>query len=670
MRQPGKAGRHVKALADQYAQATIRKRAAVVDRMMIWLLAAEWLGMMVTAFIVSPRVWNGDQSGLHPHVWAAILAGPLFILPAIAIALLNPARQATRHVLAVAQMVVSILLIDVTGGRIETHFHIFGSIAILAFYMDWRVLATATAVTGIDHLTRGLLWPQSVYGVLTASPWRSAEHVWWVTFEDFFLLLAARQSMRDLKAAALGNARLYWGASHDVLTGLANRRLLQERFDAWVDSRPGAASAILYVDLDRFKQANDVLGHAVGDRLLALVASRFRAFAGPGVTLARVGGDEFVFFRTEIGSPDGANAMGQKVLDSLAPPFNIDGHEVLLSASVGIGLYPEHGTTLRTLQDNADRAMFAAKSRGRNHCEMFSPIMLQRHGTVQEIARDLSLAMSRREFHLVYQPLVRGLDGQLNDCEALLRWHHPVHGNIPPSEFIPLAEESGMVVSLGDWVLTQACLACASWQRPGYPAVAVSVNVSAEQFDQSGYAEKILRILDDTGLSPSLLILELTEGILARDIPRTRAQLARIRDAGIRVALDDFGVGYSSLSYLAELPADRIKLDRTFLNRELLRSTAIIESVVQLAHRLGMQVVAEGIETNEQRERLLALGCDVFQGYYFSRPIPAAEVSALLIRTQPESSVAGELEALNEAIVTASDAEVSQITSPEPELVA
>lgn len=458
--------RSLQKLAKAYASSTIHERALIVNRMMQWLLLAEWFAMMAAAFVVSPRVWEGGVSSVHPHLWGAILAGPAFILPAIVIAFLCPASYATRHVLAVAQMLVSILLIDCTGGRIETHFHVFGSLALLAFYMDWRVLATATAITAADHFARGVWWPQSVYGVLTVSPWRWVEHAGWVLFEDFFLVIAATQGIKDVDTMSMGKALLYQGASHDVLTGLANRRMLQERFDTWVETTPEGTGAILFVDLDRFKQANDTLGHTVGDKLLGLVAARLEAVVGQAGILARIGGDEFIVFMEDASCADEVQSLGQRLVGALATPFHVDEHELLLSASAGISRFPCDGKTLAALQERADRAMYVAKSQGRNCCVAFSSEVSRRETTMMEVARDLSGAMSRGEFHLCFQPLIQR-NGRLAGFEALLRWHHPVQGIISPADFIPLTERSGMIIGLGDWVLNEACQRCQTWQRPG-----------------------------------------------------------------------------------------------------------------------------------------------------------------------------------------------------------
>jgi diguanylate cyclase (GGDEF)-like protein len=619
---------------DEYYAEDNNERSARIDRMMIWLLAVEWLGMIGAALVISPRVWNGAASSVHPHVWAAVFAGPAFILPAIAIALLNPGRELTRHVIAVAQILVSALLIDCTGGRIETHFHVFGSLAFLALYRDWRVLITASALTAMDHIVRGVWWPESVYGVIAVSPWRWAEHAWWVVFEDFFLLISMRTSVREANQIAAHRASLYEGANHDVLTGLANRRLLQTLFDSGLGAGRRPSGAVLFIDLDRFKQANDTLGHTIGDKLLVMVSARLTEIVGSMGTLARVGGDEFVVLCEKASGLEDARLLGQQLLESLARPFHVEEHHLLLSASVGISLFPEHGTTLATLQECADRAMYLAKSRGRNQCIAFSPDVSDREDVVQQIDRDLSAAVDRQEFYLLFQPLV-ARNGQTAGFEALLRWKHPVHGTIPPADFIPLAEKSGLILKLGDWVLREACRTCRMWQRNFQSPVGIAVNVSPVQFEQPDYPEQVFSALAEAGMDASLLTLEITEGILVRNPARARAHLTRIRLAGVRIALDDFGTGYSSLSYLSELPADVIKLDRTFLNRDLPESAAIIESVVGLAHRLGLQVLAEGVETQEQSDGLMNLNCDQFQGYFFSRPMSANAVASLLESLEP-----------------------------------
>jgi diguanylate cyclase (GGDEF)-like protein len=616
-------------ITEENFRASFDARAAQVDRMMIWLLGAEWLGMIAVAAIIAPFSWDGNRGTVNPHLLAALLSGPAIILPIVGIALLYPAGSFARHAIAVGQMLVSALLIDCTGGRIETHFHIFGSLAFLAFYRDPRVLVTASAVTVFNHLLGGVWWPQSVYGVLTISPWRWVEHLWWIAFEDFFLLLSIKSGLREARLLARNAAVLYLGASHDVLTGLANRRLLRERFEQ-VARRDGAEKcAILFVDLDRFRHANDTLGHAAGDRLLVLLSARFSETIGVAGTVARIGGDEFVILLDRLAGLAEAEATARRVLRVLTKPFHVEGHTILLSASVGISLAPDHGTNLAVLQERADRAMYIAKSQGRNQYVAFSEAVCNRERLSREIGIDLAGAMERDEFELYFQPLMRR-NGRLAGFEALLRWRHPNHGIILPTDFIPVAEESGLIERLGDWVLGEACRACRRWQTPGQAPVGVAVNVSAQQFEQPDYPDRVLEAVEAAGIEPALLTLELTESVLVKSPRQAREHLVRLREAGVQIALDDFGTGYSSLSYLTELPADLIKLDRSFLRGELAESHAVVESIVNLAHRLNLEVVAEGVETLAQKQGLTDLDCDQFQGFYFSRPVTESEVAGLI----------------------------------------
>jgi diguanylate cyclase (GGDEF)-like protein len=602
---------------------------ARVDRMFVWLLGAEWLALMVAAAIFSPRICNGAVSTVHPHLVAAILSGPGIFLPVIAVALLCPGRAFTRHAIAVAQILASILLIDCTGGRIESHFHIFGSLAFLACYRDWRVLVTASVVTAADHFIRGVWWPESVYGILTVSPWRWIEHTGWVLFEDFFLMISMRAGIQQSKLIARAQAALYQGASHDPLTGVANRRLLSRNFEANIAAHGERKAAVLFIDLDGFRLANETLGHMVGDRLLAEIAARLSKAAGHSATLARVGGDEFVAILDNVSGAERAQSVGMALLETVATPYDIEGHRLLMSASIGIALYPDHGTTLEELQEKADRALYVSRLSGRGRCLLFSQEVSRREDRNRELSADLSSALRLKEFEVWFQPLVRS-EGRLSGFEALIRWRHRVHGMISPADFIPQAERSGLIVELGDWVLEEACRVALSWQKPGRAALGVAVNVSAIQFEQSDYPERVLGILASSGLSPSLLTLELTEGILVKEPRRTREHLMQLRRAGIRISLDDFGTGYSSLSYLTELPADEIKLDRSFLSHGVDDSMAVLESIICLAHRLNLEVVAEGIETEEQSRGLIDLKCDHFQGFYFSRPITAAEAARLV----------------------------------------
>ncbi len=602
-------------------------RATRVGRMMATLLAVEWIALVLTTLFYAPKIWAAAQSGIFPHLLAAVLAGPLLILPVVWLAVAYPARRFTPHAVAIAQMLVSSLLIDITGGRIESHFHIFVSLAFLAFYRDWRVLLTASVITTADQVLRGAFLPQTIYGVMAVSPWRWVEQTAWVIFEDVVLIVGGwRENRFD------------WGAHHDALTGLANRRLLTECYHA-ISQDTSHRRAVLFIDLDRFKQVNDALGHATGDQLLKTVAVRLskaleekmsgdRQLANR-TTLARLGGDEFVVVIENIGGPEEAIEAADKMLAAVRRPFNVEDNELTLSASIGIALSPDHGTELETLQERADKGMYFAKKQGRSGCVVYSPEIETHNAGLQDIGRDLRHALVRRELSLHYQPLL-SRDAAVTGFEALLRWNHPVHGAVAPMVFIPMAEHSGLISDLGLWVLGEACRECRTWQRPDRDPIGVSVNVSPVQLEQPDFPLRVMTILRDCELDPALLTLELTEGAAIRSISHTSQQLAGLRALGVKVALDDFGTGYSSLSYLASLSADTIKLDRSFLHRDCVGDSAIVQAVVSMAHRIGMSVVAEGVETLDQCERLKNLNCDELQGYYFSRPVPADAVRGVL----------------------------------------
>ena len=599
----------------------LRRRQCGVDHIMSWVLTAEWLGLILIAALVSPLAWAGQTSTLHPHLLAAVLVGPVCVGPAILIARLFPGQSVGRHWIAVAQSMLTVVLIDATGGRIESHFHVFVSLAILAFYRDWKVLITASAATAAVHLAGGIWFPQAIYGVLTVSPWRWVEHAGWVIFEDVILILATRRC----NEIALLEARYYLEATHDALTGLPNRRLLQSGFEQGRADMPGVRNALLFVDLDRFKHVNDTFGHRVGDRLLLLVADRLRNELGDRGLIARVGGDEFV----ALLSADDAAAVSERLIAAIAQPFHIDRHELALSACIGIALNPDHATDLQSLQECADRAMYSAKAQGRNRWAMYASHLDADEESRRRIERDLPGAAERSELVLHLQPIVDGA-ATVTSFEALVRWNHPVLGTLPPAKFIPLAEKTGAIRGIGDWVLREACRQCRDWQRPGCAPPGVAVNISAVEFEDADFSWRVVEIVKQCGLNPALLTIELTETALLAEMARASLHLSRLREFGIRISLDDFGTGYSSLSYLTSLPADSIKLDRGFISREFAATGAVLESMIALAHRLGIGVVAEGVETQDQARALARLQCDQFQGFHFGGPLPAPEALRLL----------------------------------------
>jgi diguanylate cyclase (GGDEF) domain len=356
--------------------------------------------------------------------------------------------------------------------------------------------------------------------------------------------------------------------------------------------------------------------------------------AAPDITLARLGGDEFTAVVRDIGHVQDAVAIAQRIAQSLRVPFVLEGRELNLAASIGIACYPDDGCDSATLLKHADAAMYQAKRSGRNGISLYRAGLTDQLLQRMDLESSLRAALARQEFHLVYQPQVEAATGRIRSVEALLRWSHPTRGLVPPAEFIPLAEESGLINSIGQWVLRTACMQAALWNRDG-PPVTVAVNLSPRQFEQPGLARMVLDVLDQTGLAPQLLELEVTEGAVMENADAARLILQALRERGIRIALDDFGTGYSSLAYLTRMPIQSIKIDRCFVNGLLAggENEAIVRAVLAMAHSLRMRVTAEGVETQEQARMLKALACDLLQGYHFSRPVPAAQVPQLLQRS-------------------------------------
>ncbi|MCS6954278.1 MAG: EAL domain-containing protein [Bryobacteraceae bacterium] len=427
---------------------------------------------------------------------------------------------------------------------------------------------------------------------------------------------------------------LAWQARHDALTGLPNRFLLEERLESALvrASRNDWMVAVLLVDLDRFKQINDTLGHAVGDALLREVSARFEACLRRADILARMGGDEFLVVLSELRDVQDAQRVAEKLLDALRSPFLVRGYELFVTASIGISVYPRDGRDAATLQRNADSAMYRAKSRGKNRFQFFTPELGAAMLEQMELETALRRALDQKELTLFYQPQMSA-DGLLAGMEALLVWNHPRLGPIPPAQFIPVAEDSGLIVPIGTWVLQEACRQNATWVRRGLPKVRVAANVSPMQFARTDFIDAVAQALASSGLEPGLLELELTESIIMRDVEESLRQMERLRALGVSISIDDFGTGYSSLSYLRRLPIDSVKIDQSFL-AELERDTStlpLIRAIVSVAHSLGLTVVAEGVENEAQAAALRAVGCDRMQGYLYGGALPAAEVERLLV---------------------------------------
>jgi diguanylate cyclase (GGDEF)-like protein len=445
-------------------------------------------------------------------------------------------------------------------------------------------------------------------------------------------ILDARMSSktaRMVESLRNANDELQRLALHDPLTKLPNRMLLEDRLNqALVQShRSGGACAVLFVDLDRFKTVNDSLGHFVGDELLRAVAGRLSALVRTEDTVSRLGGDEFVILLREVASPADATAVAGKILGRLGEAFRIHAHELFITPSIGISLYPMHGYHAQTLLTKADAAMYSAKKQGRNNAQIFAADMNTSFPERLQLETDLRRALERREFELHYQPKVDIQQKQIVGMEALLRWRHPERGLVSPAEFIPLAEETGLIVAIGRWVLDEACAQTRAWQKAGLKKLRVAVNISAVQFRQKDLLATIAHALTQSGLAAEYLEVEITESTVMHNASEAAGTLEQLSRTGVQVSIDDFGTGYSSLSYLKSFPINTLKIDRSFI-REISEDrddAAIVRAIIGLAHNLRLKVVAEGVETQQQLEFLQSLGSDEYQGYYCSRPLPPAE---------------------------------------------
>jgi diguanylate cyclase (GGDEF)-like protein/PAS domain S-box-containing protein len=455
---------------------------------------------------------------------------------------------------------------------------------------------------------------------------------------------------RDVSAARATASMIAHAAQHDVLTGLPNRLLLNDRIDrAIISARASAMQvAVLFLDLDGFKYINDSLGHSIGDKLLQSIAVRLVNCVRNTDTVSRQGGDEFVVLLSEVKEPHAAAAIAAKILKEISNPHSIDRHELQVTASIGVSAYPEDGTNAETLIKNADTAMYQAKENGRQGFRFFTPAMNTRAVERQSIEASLRRALERDEFTLHYQPKICLGTGAIVGAEALIRWMHPVRGMVPPAQFIPIAEDCGLILPIGKWVLRQACEQARLWVDAGHPGIGIAVNVSGAELREDGFLEDLFAILEQTRLDPGLLELELTESVLMRRVDSTVKLLATLRERGIHVAVDDFGTGYSSLSYLRIFPLDVLKIDQSFVRQIAINDSdaAIVTAVINMARNLNLRVVAEGVETREELDFLRAHQCDEAQGYYFSKPIPADKFMGLLKHGLAKTAAAALSEAL------------------------
>jgi diguanylate cyclase (GGDEF)-like protein len=472
----------------------------------------------------------------------------------------------------------------------------------------WRILGSTSPALGVALLVVG--------GIVT------------------LLTRRLRSASRELEAS---EAQAHHLAFHDSLTGLPNRALFNDRFDRALAEARGSGSqlALLYLDVDRFKNINDTLGHPAGDDLIRELARRLTGLVRSADDVSRLGGDEFAIVQTGVGDPRDVEALCERIIAAVAQPFSLLGNSAFVGVSIGVAIAPEAGTDHGELVRKADIALYRAKLDGRNQFRVFQEEMdfavQQRRQIEAELRHALKVG---GQLEVVYQPLFSAKTGGIVGAEALLRWHHPTHGTISPSIFVPIAEDSGLIHPLGDWVLREACRAAVRW-----PLNHVAVNVSAVQFRSQHFAARVLDIVRETGMAPNRLELEVTETVLLDSADLSTLTLVALRAAGIRIALDDFGIGYSSLTYLRKYPVDKIKIDRSFVQNlgTDSASDAIVEAMVNLARALGIDVTAEGVETEAQREALKRIGCDELQGFLLSGAVSCREINQLFnLSEEPE----------------------------------
>lgn len=446
-------------------------------------------------------------------------------------------------------------------------------------------------------------------------------------------------TFRDLTLQKADEKKILHLANHDALTNLPNRNLLQDRIAQAIYQahRHGMQLAVMFIDLDNFKNINDSLGHDVGDALLKAVALRLSESVREDDTVARQGGDEFIVVLTNITGPNDATFVANKILQTLQMPFTLAERELHTNASIGIAIYPHDGTQAETLLKNSDTAMYHAKDSGRHSYQFFTEQMNTRAAERLLLENSLRRALARGEMQLYYQPIVTLLDGTVVAVEALLRWRHPELGFISPDRFIPIAEESGLIVSIGEWVLQTACRQLVAWQQQGAQLQRITVNLSPRQFRQKDLAEHFGNIIAATGMSPTYLGLEVTEGLIMENPELAISTLDKLRQQGIEISLDDFGTGYSSLSHLKRFPINKLKIDKSFIRDIAVdpNDEALVAAIIAMAHNLGVQVVAEGVETQAQLAFIKQHLCDEYQGFYFSKPVPADKLALCLFGKPP-----------------------------------
>jgi len=613
------------------------------DALHLSAIIATVVGLL--AWVAGQRLFPPDLTELGPTVTLLLPALLDLVVVCLALHTLQLRTRTCAWWMLMAWVLVlasdaSRLLGELTGGSLAagplagTRIVAFGLLGAAALHPS-ATQAAEPAFAPLDRLPSSQIWlvgfavvlGPAILGLGLHEP-RSAQLV--VAFSAGLSLLVVTYLVRLVQ----GRAKFEHRAHHDELTGLANRTLFEDRAAVAIEHarRSDGHCAVLFLDLDRFKNVNDSLGHAVGNLLLQAVAKRLRAATRADDTVARLGGDEFVVLLPDLDDPAKATAVASAVLDAFGEPFSVSGHRVFASPSIGIAVFPADGRDSDALLKNADTAMYRAKARGRRTYCTYESSMNDHAQERLALEGRLHGAIERDELRLHYQPKINLSTGRVTGMEALLRWEHPELGLLHPTSFISLAEESGLIVPLGEWALNEACRQNQAWSDAGFAPLVVAVNLSLRQFQQQRIEDVTARILRSTGLDPRLLELELTESLAMHEPDHVTATLSDLRAIGVTCSIDDFGTGYSGLSQLTRLPIDKLKIDKSFVATiDSDREAPIVMAVVALAHGLGLQVVAEGVETDAQLVRLQELGCDEMQGFLFSRPVSAEHFEQLLM---------------------------------------
>jgi diguanylate cyclase (GGDEF)-like protein len=493
---------------------------------------------------------------------------------------------------------------------------------ISALFWGWALLLSSLLLALLEITHEFTLWSATVASVL---------EILGLALIVFGFYRSHRLLQAQLKKARTTEAQARHLAQHDALTQLPNRTLFQDRLEQSIAETLHSKQqlALLFLDLDRFKEINDSFGHDVGDAELIRVANILRGSLRLADTALRIGGDEFAIIQTHIMHADEAALLAQRILNAIAKPHKVREHEIQNSISIGIALFPSDASTSEQLLKNADLAMYHAKHEGRNNYQLYMPDINTRAHSRMALATDLQRALETGALHLQFQPQLELASGKTVSFEALLRWRHPQHGMFPRQAFIRLAEETGLIIPIGAWVLETACRACLSWQQIYPDPLRVAVNLSPRQFRQPDLAGSIATILENTGLPASYLEVEITEGLLLEDMDCALHTLQSLRTLGVHISVDDFGTGHSSLTYLKHLPFDCIKIDRSFIHDipgDAKKDLAITKAIIALGHSLNLKVIAEGVETIEQLSYLQKHGCDLVQGYLISKPLSESRI--------------------------------------------